>query len=55
MLRVLVFIQVKSRALGDAGAVTTKDELAKAVRTLANYGSAQKIRQSIPRTEQSYG
>jgi dTDP-4-amino-4,6-dideoxygalactose transaminase len=33
MLRVLVFIQVKSRALGDAGAVTTKDaELAKAVR-----------------------
>jgi dTDP-4-amino-4,6-dideoxygalactose transaminase len=30
-------------ALGDAGAVTTKDaELAKAVRTLANYGSAQK-------------
>jgi dTDP-4-amino-4,6-dideoxygalactose transaminase len=30
-------------ALGDSGAVTTKDaELAKAVRTLANYGSAQK-------------
>lgn len=30
-------------ALGDAGAVTTKDaELAKAIRTLANYGSAQK-------------
>lgn len=30
-------------ALGDSGAVTTKDvELAKAIRTLANYGSAQK-------------
>lgn len=30
-------------ALGDSGAVTTKDaELAKTVRTLANYGSAQK-------------
>ncbi|CAM2921262.1 DegT/DnrJ/EryC1/StrS family aminotransferase [Flavobacterium frigoris] len=30
-------------ALGDSGAVTTKDaELAKVVRTLANYGSAQK-------------
>ncbi len=30
-------------ALGDSGAVTTKDEeLAKAVRALANYGSAQK-------------
>ena len=30
-------------ALGDSGAVTTKDvELAKAIRTLANYGSSQK-------------
>lgn len=30
-------------ALGDSGAVTTKDvELAKAIRTLANYGSAKK-------------
>jgi dTDP-4-amino-4,6-dideoxygalactose transaminase len=30
-------------ALGDSGAVTTKDsELAKVIRTLANYGSAQK-------------
>lgn len=30
-------------ALGDSGAVTTRDaELAKAIRTLANYGSAQK-------------
>lgn len=30
-------------ALGDSGAVTTKDnELAKTIRTLANYGSAQK-------------
>jgi dTDP-4-amino-4,6-dideoxygalactose transaminase len=30
-------------ALGDSGAVTTKDvELAKAIRTLANYGSAEK-------------
>jgi len=30
-------------ALGDSGAVTTKDtEVAKAIRTLANYGSAQK-------------
>lgn len=44
MLRVLVFIQGKNLgALGDAGAVATQDdELAAAIRALANYGSEKK-------------
>ena len=43
MLRVIAFIPVKFGAFGDAGAVTTNDqELAETIRSLANYGSAQK-------------